>query len=172
MELAHFVKSKREGMGLTQSEFSQIIGMKESGERTVSGWERGEHIPSPSKLKLIQELPDKAPYRQSEHENYEFSFIDLFAGIGGIRLPFQQLGGKCVFTSEWDKFSQKTYAANFGEVPHGDITKISASTIPNHNVLLAGFPCQSFSQAGLKKGFYDTRGTSWTTARLEISFCR
>lgn len=172
MELAHFVKSKREGMGLTQSEFSQIIGMKESGERTVSGWERGEHIPSPSKLKLIQELPDKAPYRQSEHENYEFSFIDLFAGIGGIRLPFQQLGGKCVFTSEWDKFSQKTYAANFGEVPHGDITKISASTIPNHNVLLAGFPCQSFSQAGLKKGFYDTRGTMFFEIQRILSILR
>jgi DNA (cytosine-5)-methyltransferase 1 len=88
-----------------------------------------------------------------------FTFIDLFAGIGGLRLPFQQLGGKCLFSSEWDKFSQKTYAANFGEVPKGDITKISSSDIPDHDVLLAGFPCQAFSQAGLKKGFNDTRGT-------------
>jgi DNA (cytosine-5)-methyltransferase 1 len=172
MELAEFVKNKREGMGLTQSEFSRIIGMKESGERTVSGWERGEHVPSPSKLKLIQELPDSAPYRQGGNVDYEFSFIDLFAGIGGIRLPFQKLGGKCVFTSEWDKFSQKTYAANFGEVPHGDITKIPTSSIPNHNVLLAGFPCQAFSQAGLKKGFYDTRGTMFFEIQRILSTLR
>ena len=88
-----------------------------------------------------------------------FTFIDLFAGIGGLRLPFQQFGGKCVFSSEWDKFAQKTYAANFGEAPSGDITKISSTDIPEHDVLLAGFPCQAFSQAGLKKGFNDTRGT-------------
>jgi DNA (cytosine-5)-methyltransferase 1 len=88
-----------------------------------------------------------------------FKFIDLFAGIGGIRIPFDELGGECVFTSEWDKFAQKTYEANFGEIPYGDITKIDEKFIPNHNVLLAGFPCQPFSHAGLKKGFEDTRGT-------------
>lgn len=159
MSFAELIKTKREGMGLTQTEFSQILGMKESGERTISGWERGEHTPSKAKLQLIKELPDTAPFGPQAHIKQKFTFIDLFAGIGGIRLPFQQLGGKCVFTSEWDKFSQKTYAANFGEVPHGDITKIPADSIPEHNVLLAGFPCQAFSQAGLKKGFYDTRGT-------------
>jgi DNA (cytosine-5)-methyltransferase 1 len=153
------IKIKREGMGLTQAQFAMLLGMKDNGERTVSGWERGEHHPSPAKLKLIEDLPDTAPFRQSPDQPYQFTFIDLFAGVGGIRLPFQQLGGKCVFTSEWDKFSQKTYAANFGELPHGDITKISAKSIPEHNVMLAGFPCQAFSQAGLKKGFYDTRGT-------------
>lgn len=94
-----------------------------------------------------------------ERDNTEFSFIDLFAGIGGIRIPFQELGGKCVFSSEWDKFSQKTYFANFGEMPAGDITKIDASDIPDFDVLLGGFPCQPFSQAGLHKGFEDTRGT-------------
>lgn len=172
MELAQFVRNKREGMGLTQAEFAQIIGMKESGERTISGWERGEHVPSSSKLKMIQDLPDKAPFKQKDKGNYQFSFIDLFAGIGGIRLPFQQLGGKCVFTSEWDKFSQKTYAANFGEVPHGDITKIPASSIPSHNVLLAGFPCQAFSQAGLKKGFHDTRGTMFFEIQRILSISR
>lgn len=172
MELAQFVKNKREGMGLTQAEFAQIIGMNESGERTISGWERGEHLPSVSKLKIIQDLPDKAPFKQSKQANYKFTFIDLFAGIGGIRLPFQQLGGACVFTSEWDKFSQKTYAANFGEVPHGDITKISASSIPKHNFLLAGFPCQAFSQAGLKKGFYDTRGTMFFEIQRILSISR
>lgn len=92
-------------------------------------------------------------------KKYTFSFIDLFAGIGGIRIPFQELGGICVFTSEWDKFSQKTYKANFGHEPNGDITQLSSSEIPDHDILLAGFPCQAFSQAGLKKGFEDTRGT-------------
>ena len=172
MELSHFIKSKREGMGLTQAEFAKVIGMNDSGERTISGWERGEHTPSPSKLKIIQDLPDKAPFKQNESESHLFTFIDLFAGIGGIRLPFQQLGGKCVFTSEWDKFSQKTYAANFGEVPHGDITKIPASSIPTHNILLAGFPCQAFSQAGLKKGFYDTRGTMFFEIQRILSISR
>ena len=89
----------------------------------------------------------------------KFNFIDLFAGIGGIRIPFEELGGKCVFTSEWDKYSQITYEANFGEKPEGDITQIDEKEIPKHNLLLAGFPCQAFSQAGLKKGFQDTRGT-------------
>ena len=89
----------------------------------------------------------------------KFRFIDLFAGIGGIRIPFEELGGKCVFSSEWDKFSQITYEANFGEVPFGDITKIDEKEIPKHDLLVGGFPCQAFSQAGLKKGFQDTRGT-------------
>ena len=88
-----------------------------------------------------------------------FKFIDLFAGIGGIRIPFDELGGQCVFTSEFDKFAQETYAANFGEKPSGDITLIDEKDIPEHDILLAGFPCQAFSHAGLKKGFEDTRGT-------------
>lgn len=99
------------------------------------------------------------PLNEESESTKNFTFIDLFAGIGGIRYPFQKRGGHCVFSSEWDKFSQITYKANFGELPHGDITKIKASEIPDHDVLLGGFPCQAFSQAGLKKGFYDTRGT-------------
>lgn len=89
----------------------------------------------------------------------KIKFIDLFAGIGGIRIPFQELGYKCVFSSEWDKAACKTYEANFGEIPAGDITKIPADKIPAHDLLLAGFPCQSFSIMGKMKGFADTRGT-------------
>jgi len=93
--------------------------------------------------------------------NYTFKFIDLFAGIGGFRLALQNLGGKCIFTSEWDENAKKTYRANFGETPFGDITKEKTkSFIPeDFHVLCAGFPCQPFSNAGLKKGFEDTRGT-------------
>lgn len=94
-------------------------------------------------------------------EKAKFSFIDLFAGIGGIRLPFSELGYKCVFSSEWDKHAQKTYMANFGEMPFGDICKESTKRfIPkDFDLLLAGFPCQAFSIMGKQKGFEDTRGT-------------
>lgn len=90
-----------------------------------------------------------------------FTFIDLFAGIGGIRIPFSEMGYKCVFSSEWDKHAQKTYLANFGEMPFGDICKDSTkSFIPqSFDLLLAGFPCQAFSIMGKMKGFEDTRGT-------------
>jgi len=80
-----------------------------------------------------------------------FTFIDLFSGIGGIRLAFEAAGGKCVLTSELNKFAQKTYAANFGEIPSGDIRKIDANSIPDHDVLVAGFPCQPFSISGVSK---------------------
>ena len=94
-------------------------------------------------------------------KNYKFKFIDLFAGIGGFRLAMQNLGGKCIFTSEWDKEAQRTYRANFGEVPFGDITKEQTKNfIPDgFDVLCAGFPCQAFSIAGKRGGFEDTRGT-------------
>lgn len=90
----------------------------------------------------------------------DFTFIDLFAGIGGTRIGFEAAGGQCVFTSEWDPAAQKTYAANFGEIPEGDITKISTKEIPDFDVLLAGFPCQPFSSIGQRKGFeHKTQGT-------------
>lgn len=91
----------------------------------------------------------------------KFTFIDLFAGIGGFRLAMQNLGGKCIYSSEWDKEAKRTYKANFGEIPFGDITKeTTKSYIPdNFDVLCAGFPCQAFSIAGKRGGFEDTRGT-------------
>jgi DNA (cytosine-5)-methyltransferase 1 len=161
--IAESIVSIRKKFNIGRTEFANLLGIGATGERTVRGWEQGEHIPSSRKLEDIRELEERllevrqnAPFSQPRSS---FKFIDLFAGIGGIRLPFQQMGGECVFTSEWDKFAQKTYLANFGEVPSGDITKIRAADVPDHDVLLAGFPCQAFSQAGHKKGFNDTRGT-------------
>jgi DNA (cytosine-5)-methyltransferase 1 len=88
-----------------------------------------------------------------------WQFIDLFAGIGGIRIPFTELGAQCVFSSEWDKHAQETYFQNYNHRPEGDITQINEADIPSFDLLLAGFPCQPFSHAGYKKGFEDTRGT-------------
>ncbi len=99
------------------------------------------------------------PAIQKKIANANISFIDLFAGIGGIRLGFEQAGAKCVFTSEFDEPCQDTYEANFGERPLGDITKISTGEIPDHDILTGGFPCQSFSIIGDRLGFSDTRGT-------------
>lgn len=101
-------------------------------------------------------------------EKFEFNFIDLFAGIGGFRIAFTESGGQCVFASEWDKYAQMTYEQNFKHMPEGDITKILASTIPDHDILTAGFPCQPFSIAGVTKNnalgknhgwLHETQGT-------------
>jgi DNA (cytosine-5)-methyltransferase 1 len=92
-------------------------------------------------------------------KNPKFTFIDLFAGIGGIRIPFDEMGYHCVFSSEWDAKACQTYLANFGTIPFGDISKIPADRIPKHDILLAGFPCQAFSIMGKMQGFADTRGT-------------
>jgi|TARA_B110000902_G_C14255349_1_gene567647 DNA (cytosine-5)-methyltransferase 1 len=88
-----------------------------------------------------------------------FKFIDLFAGVGGIRLPFEELKGECVYSSEIDKYAKLTYQSFYKEVPDGDINEVTPCEIPDFDLLLAGFPCQPFSQAGHKKGFNDTRGT-------------
>lgn len=102
----------------------------------------------------------------------KIKFIDLFAGIGGIRIPFDELGYQCVFSSEWDKAACATYEANFNERPHGDITQIAAEDIPAHNLLLAGFPCQAFSIMGKMKGFDDIRGTMFFEVARILEFHR
>lgn len=134
--------------------------------RQVQRWEAGDGVPREAALGLLRSMASAAP-KQSVGR---FNFVDLFAGIGGIRKGFDAIGGHCVFTSERDKFAQQTYAANFRDnhPPHGDITAISTDEIPDHDVLLAGFPCQPFSIAGVSKnnslgrqhGFLDeTQGT-------------
>ena len=123
---------------------------KEEEEISIAAESAIQHL-----LFEVNDVPFPTP------QNYKFKFIDLFAGIGGFRIAMQSLGGKCVFTSEWDKEAQKTYRANFGEVPFGDITKEETKKfIPDgFDVLCAGFPCQAFSIAGKRGGFDDTRGT-------------
>lgn len=145
------IKEKRSELGLTQKEFAAALGLGPNGERTVRRWELGETVPSPIEASYISALGYKAPFAQSSRTKEKFTFIDLFAGIGGIRMPFQELGGKCVLSCEWDKFAQKTYRMNYGEVPAGDIREIASADIPDFNILLAGFPCQPFSLAGVSK---------------------
>jgi len=153
---ADAIKDKRISLGLTQKEFADALGFGKYGDRTIRRWENGESNPSNLEYQVVENFATQIPFHD---QGNAFTFIDLFAGIGGIRIPFQEIGGKCVFTSEWDKFAQKTYKLNFGEEPEGDITKVKSKDIPDFDLLLAGFPCQPFSQAGLKKGFSDTRGT-------------
>ena len=143
-------------LGLSAEELAKHLGVS---PREVRRWNAGEVKPKKMVLEAMKGLIRSTSLNEPNKNNGSFRFIDLFAGIGGTRIPFQELGGECVFTSEWDKFSQQTYAVNFGDNPSGDITKIPSADIPEHDVLLAGFPCQAFSQAGLKQGFRDTRGT-------------
>lgn len=135
--------------------------------RTVRRWEARQ---TPIKPYLAHALQRMLPFDATPQTTEGFAFIDLFAGIGGIREAFQRIGGHCVFTSEWDSYAQKTYAHNFpsGHAIAGDITQIDAADVPDHDVLLAGFPCQPFSIAGVSKknalgkahGFADeTQGT-------------
>jgi len=133
--------------GLSQQSISELVGYS---PRTVHRWFRGEIKPRESAVKILE---SRVAREKNILEQTSFTFIDLFAGIGGLRKGFEVLGGKCVFTSEWDEYAQKTYKANF-ECDHpvnGDITKIDAKEIPEHDILLAGFPCQPFSIAGVSK---------------------
>lgn len=129
----------------------QIAHHLEVDPRTIRRWELRETEPKAYVAHALKQLV--LPFGTPDSHNKNFRFIDLFAGIGGIRAAFQGIGGECVFTSEWDSYAQKTYAENFrdGHLIAGDITKVVASDIPDHDVLLAGFPCQPFSIAGVSK---------------------
>ena len=127
-------------------------------------WEILKRTLSPAHLTYLRNTETENAEPFPPPRNTRFTFIDLFAGIGGFRLAFQRTGGRCVFSSEWDGPAKQTYFANFGEIPFGDITKIAnekrvSEEIPKHDILAGGFPCQAFSIAGFKGGFSDTRGT-------------
>lgn len=155
----------RQAAGLNMQQAAALTGCAMS---TAYRWENGEIEPRPEALAMLR----TAAKRAEIPEEPAFRFIDLFAGIGGLRRGFDGIGGKCVFTSEWDRFAQATYRANYHDGPdhvfRGDITKVEMEEIPEHDVLLAGFPCQPFSIAGVSKknslgrqhGFHcDTQGT-------------
>lgn len=115
------------------------------------------------------------PADESVHDNNDFTFIDLFAGIGGMRIAYEKAGGRCVYSNEWNKYSQQTYFANFGELPDGDITKVEADSVPDHDILVAGFPCQPFSIAGVSKKNSLGRATGFedkTQGTLFFDVCR
>ncbi|MBQ9086428.1 MAG: DNA (cytosine-5-)-methyltransferase [Clostridia bacterium] len=174
------VEIQRKRVGLTQTELSNKAGIS---RRALSSIEKSTSIPSVDiALKLatilnttVEDLfrvsdttvtPEIVvatpiiPIQSSNNKWNTFKFIDLFAGIGGIRLGFESVGGQCVFSSEFDEDACKTYEANFGEHPSGDITKINAEDIPDFDILLGGFPCQAFSIIGKKEGFAnETCGT-------------
>jgi DNA (cytosine-5)-methyltransferase 1 len=153
------IKDKRMKLGLLRHELADALGLGRGGKLIVRDWEDGKSTPSTAQLEKLNRLGSEIPFPNADSEDAQFTFIDLFSGIGGMRIPFSSMGGRCVFSSEWDKFAGKTYRLNFGDTPQGDIREIEAQSIPDFDVLLAGFPCQPFSQAGLKKGFKDTRGT-------------
>ena len=152
----------RQAVGLTIPEATQALGY---GKQTICRWETGEGAPRRAALLYLRRAASERPKTEEQ-----FSFVDLFAGIGGLRRGFEAIGGKCVFTSEWDKYCVKTYLAN-NVCDHeiaGDIREIRANAIPVHDVMLAGFPCQPFSLAGVSKknalghrhGFHcDAQGT-------------
>ncbi|WCG37617.1 DNA (cytosine-5-)-methyltransferase [Aerococcus urinaeequi] len=155
---AQVIKNKRIRLNMTQKELADAIGLSKNGDRTIRRWENEETTPSKLEYKAIINFPEQAPFKNNIDSSYKM--IDLFAGIGGTRLGFHQTGKvSSVFSSEIDRFSVKTYVANFGDEPRGDITQIDEREVPDHDILVGGFPCQAFSQAGLKRGFEDTRGT-------------
>ncbi len=149
--------------GLSVEELALMTGYS---PRQIYRWEAGDGKPREAAMGMLRAMASTAPVPAGRR----FTFIDLFAGIGGLRRGFDAIGGHCVFTSEWNKFAQQTYAANFRDNRpiEGDITQIGTDEIPDHDVLIAGFPCQPFSIAGVSKknslgrqhGFLDeTQGT-------------
>lgn len=158
--LTHFIQNHKISHKLSYSQ--KALEIIEDVSEYLNATDEGNDIVSEPAVDYSYSLfSDIVHPRFPSVANPKFTFIDLFAGIGGFRIALQSLGGKCVFSSEWDANAQKTYFYNFGEIPYGDITKESIKNcIPDgFDVLCAGFPCQAFSIAGYRKGFEDTRGT-------------
>lgn len=149
---ANELRQLRESLGVTQAELAEAL---EYSTREFARWETGEVVPRQLVLDRIRQLA--AGVRGPSHGSSRYRFVDLFAGIGGMRLGFEQVSAghafRCVFTSEWDRFCRQTYYERFGrsELIRGDIRNIASSAIPEHDVLVAGFPCQPFSLAGVSK---------------------
>ena len=144
------IRQTRVILGLSQAELAKNL---EYSHRQIVRWEKGEVQPRAMVMDAVRKLARSGLPSQPITEP-SFTFIDLFAGIGGLRRGFTQIGGRCVFTSEWDNHSLRTYRANYGEchpIVSDDITKLDLNVIPSHDVLLAGFPCQPFSLAGVSK---------------------
>lgn len=162
------LRDVRERLGLSQGELADWLGFS---LRTVQRWENGDTAPKPATVLFLQQAVGGSGSRSAgQPRPPAFTFIDLFAGIGGMRIGFERQGGRCVYTCEWDRFCRQTYTANFpsGHGIAGDIRDVDAHDIPSHDLLLAGFPCQPFSVAGVSKknslgrphGFADeTQGT-------------
>ena len=156
--ISSLIKEKRERLNMTQKELADAVGMPKYGDRTIRRWEKEETLPSQLELSSILNFPECIPFKNNDEA--PLKMIDLFCGIGGTRLGFQLTGQvQSVFSSEIDSFAIKTYKSNFGEMPYGDITKIDEKSVPDHDILVGGFPCQAFSMAGKKLGFEDARGT-------------
>ncbi|AFS54374.1 DNA (cytosine-5-)-methyltransferase [Leptospirillum ferriphilum] len=166
MTIAEEIKVLRERLNLSQREISSRLGYS---HRTIVRWEQGKSAPKTAVLQYLREISEKQITRKV-NGNPAFRFIDLFAGIGGMRLGFETAGGECVFTCEWNPEARKTYQANFpcDHPVAGDIRDVRPQDIPSYDVLVAGFPCQPFSIAGVSKknalgkphGFHcETQGT-------------
>ncbi len=163
--LSHYLHNHRKDINKEEQAdiidaIRDFLSRKEMRQKVdISDWSDEQMLMAaedPAQYDLFSEffnVPFPAP------ENPKFTFIDLFAGIGGFRIALQNMGGECLFSSEFDAEAQRTYFNNYGEMPFGDITKIDEKRIPDHNILCAGFPCQPFSISGKRLGFEDTRGT-------------
>src|ERR1035437_8769217 len=144
-EVGRGLRRLRESRGLSREELAAESGYS---DRQIARWEAGEGRVREAIFQYLLGLTPKA----GAASHPAFTFVDLFAGIGGFRIGLESVGGQCLFTSEWDKYAQVTYRANFGDhAVYGDITKIPARDIPDHDLLVAGFPCQPFSIAGVSK---------------------